>query len=154
MTITEPVQQPQIEGSESPTGREQDKSNKPTVSRRGLLGAAGAGLAGVAAGAAGGFVLASQDDAVEAQPNPGARTYPFYGERQAGIITPMQDRLHFAAFDLTTGSRTELVELLQDWTTAAERMTRGLGAGNLGPTSGPYGAPPDDTGEALSLIHI
>ena len=151
MTITEPVPQPKTEGSQSPTGRELDKPDKPAVSRRGLLGAAGVGLAGVAAGAAGGFVLAGQDDAVESQPNPGARTYPFYGERQAGIITPMQDRLHFAAFDVTTGSRTELVELLQDWTTAAERMTRWLGAGHLGPTSGPYGAPPDDTGEAIGL---
>ena len=141
MTITEPVQQPQTKGSESSTGRERDKR---AVSRRGLLGAAGAGLAGVAAGAAGGFALASSDDAPQAQPNPGERTYPFYGGRQAGIITPMQDRLHFAAFDVTTGSRTELVELLQDWTIAAERMTRGLGAGDLGPTSGPY----------LSLIHI
>ena len=30
-------------------------------------------------------------------------------------------------------------------------MTRGLGAGEFGPTSGPYGAPPDDTGEAIGL---
>jgi deferrochelatase/peroxidase EfeB len=148
VTITEPVQQPRTEGSESPTGREREK---PIVSRRGLLGAAGAGLAGVAAGAAGGFALASSDDGPQAQPNPGARTYPFYGEHQAGIITPMQDRLHLAAFDVTASSRTELVELLQDWTNAAERMTRGLGAGDLGPTSGPYGAPPDDTGEAIGL---
>ncbi|HWJ53900.1 MAG TPA: iron uptake transporter deferrochelatase/peroxidase subunit, partial [Propionibacteriaceae bacterium] len=122
-----------------------------SVSRRGLLGAAGAGLAGVAAGAAGGFALGRQESTPEATPNPGARTYPFHGVRQAGIITPMQDRLHFAAFDVTTSSRTELIELLQDWTKAAERMTRGLGAGEVGPTSGPYGAPPDDTGEAIGL---
>ena len=63
----------------------------------------------------------------------------------------MQDRLHFAAFDVITTSRDELIELLQDWTVAAERMTRGLGAGEAGPTSGPYGAPPDDTGEAIGL---
>jgi deferrochelatase/peroxidase EfeB len=130
-----------------PTERERKKS----VSRRGLLGAAGIGLAGVAAGAAGGLALAGQDETTEAPPNPGTRTYPFYGERQAGIITPMQDRLHFAAFDVTTTSRSALIELLQDWTSAAERMTRGLGAGDLGPTSGPYGAPPDDTGEAIGL---
>ena len=35
--------------------------------------------------------------------------------------------------------------------TAAARMTAGLGAGEFGPTSGPYGAPPDDTGEAIGL---
>ena len=41
----------------------------------------------------------------------------------------MQDRLHFAAFDVITESREELVQLLKDWTTAAARMTQGLGAG-------------------------
>ena len=30
-------------------------------------------------------------------------------------------------------------------------MTQGLAAGELGPTSGPYAAPPDDTGEAIGL---
>ena len=63
----------------------------------------------------------------------------------------MQDRMHFAAFDVITESREELVQLLKDWTTAAARMTQGLAAGELGPTSGPYAAPPDDTGEAIGL---
>ena len=52
----------------------------------------------------------------QAAPDPGARTYPFYGDHQAGIVTPAQDRLHFAAFDVTTDSRAELIGLLQDWT--------------------------------------
>lgn len=43
------------------------------------------------------------------------------------------------------------MQLLKDWTAAAARMTQGLGAGELGPTSGPYAAPPDDTGEAIGL---
>jgi len=59
--------------------------------------------------------------------------------------------LHFAALDVITDSREELVQLLKDWTIAAARMTQGLGAGEVGPTSGPYGAPPDDTGEAIGL---
>ena len=67
-------------------------------------------------GAAGGFALGSQESRPEAAPSPGARTYPFYGVRQAGIVTPMQDRLHFAAFDVITDSRDELIGLLQDWT--------------------------------------
>ncbi len=90
----------------------------------------------------------------EANPSPqsaGTRTYPFYGEHQAGILTPVQDRLHFAAFDVITDAREELAQLLKDWTAAAARMTQGLGAGELGPTSGPYAAPPDDTGEAIGL---
>jgi deferrochelatase/peroxidase EfeB len=107
-------------------------------------------MAGLAAGAAGGFALGSADTAPAPQAS-GTRTYPFYGEHQAGILTPVQDRLHFAAFDVITDSRAELVQLLKDWTTAAARMTQGLGAGEIGPTSGPYAAPPDDTGEAIGL---
>ena len=122
------------------------------VSRRGLLGAAGAGLAGLAVGAAAGYAAGSEESTpTAAAAAAGTRTYPFHGEHQAGILTPVQDRLHFAAFDVTTDSRAELVQLLKDWTAAAARMTMGLGAGEIGPTSGPYGAPPDDTGEAIGL---
>ncbi|WP_315095096.1 iron uptake transporter deferrochelatase/peroxidase subunit, partial [uncultured Cellulomonas sp.] len=80
-----------------------------------------------------------------------AGTYPFTGTHQAGIVTPAQDRLYLAAFDLTTTSRDELVELLRRWTTIAARLTQGLSAGPFGPASGPYDAPPDDTGEAADL---
>lgn len=120
------------------------------LSRRGLFGAAGAGAA-AAAGMAG---------AMHAQREPGtaagpAETTPqrhdFHGVHQSGIVTPAQDRLHFAAFDLTTSSRTALIALLQDWTDAAARMMAGHGAGEIGPTSGSYDAPPDDTGEAIGL---
>ena len=34
---------------------------------------------------------------------------PFHGAHQAGIATAVQDRLHFAAFDVTTDDRDELV---------------------------------------------
>jgi len=80
------------------------------------------------------------------------RTVPFFGARQAGITTAAQDRMHFAAFDVNPSStRADLVALLKDWTLAAARMTRGEGAGPIGPLSGPYDAPPDDTGEAIGL---
>jgi deferrochelatase/peroxidase EfeB len=59
--------------------------------------------------------------------------------------------LHFAAFDVITDSRSELAQLLKEWTVAAARMAQSLGAGEIGPTSGPYEAPPDDTGEAIGL---
>ncbi|HEY5847508.1 MAG TPA: iron uptake transporter deferrochelatase/peroxidase subunit [Microlunatus sp.] len=124
------------------------------VSRRGLLGVAGAGALGLGVGVAG-TVAVTQNRGVSSAPAAeapsGTRTYPFYGERQAGIVTPMQDRLHFAAFDVITDSREELIELLQDWTAAAARMTAAEPAGELGPTSGSYDAPPDDTGEAIGL---
>ena len=136
--------------AEAPTRSPEPQKERAAVSRRGLLGAAGAGLAGLAAGAAGGFALGNADTAPAPQTS-GTRTYPFYGEHQAGILTPVQDRLHFAAFDVITDSRAELVQLFKDWTAAAARMTQGFGAGELGPTSGPYAAPPDDTGEAIGL---
>ena len=87
--------------------------------------------------------------ALDAEPS---ATYPFYGAHQSGITTPAQDRLHFAAFDVAPGlDRAGLVDLLQDWTTAAARMTQGRPAGKYGPANGPADAPPDDTGEALDL---
>ena len=66
------------------------------LTRRGLLttaGAAGAGLGLGVAGYALGQERASDDEAE------GTGTVPFWGERQAGIVTTQQDRLFFAAFD-------------------------------------------------------
>jgi deferrochelatase/peroxidase EfeB len=53
----------------------------------------------------------------------GPAVVPFDGAHQAGIVTPAQDRLAFAAFDLTTTKRSDLVELLRTWTAAARLMT-------------------------------
>ena len=117
------------------------------VSRRGLVGG-GTAVAGVAAG----FVVAeAYADRGGGDAPPLATTYPFRGTHQAGIVTPAQDRLHFAAFDITTHSRAQLVALLKAWTLAAERMTQGQPAGPIGPTEGAPQAPPDDTGEAIGL---
>jgi deferrochelatase/peroxidase EfeB len=123
------------------------------VSRRAVLGAAGAGVAGIGLGAAAMVYADRRGVAAQGAPAPGPidRAYPFYGEHQAGIVTPAQDRLHFAAFDVITDDRDELIALLRDWTAAAARMTQGQDAGELGATSGPYDAPPDDTGEAIGL---
>lgn len=123
----------------------------PGLSRRALLGLGG----GLAAGVAAGFGLARATGAAQAAtPAPtSARpgTFAFTGAHQAGIVTPAQDRLYLAAFDVTTSSRDELVALLRRWTTIAARLTQGLSAGPYGPASGPYDAPPDDTGEAADL---
>ena len=66
---------------------------------------------------------------------PRRRTYPFTGAHQAGIVTPAQDRMYTAAFDLTTTSRDELIDLLRRWTTMSARLTAGLSAGPLGPAA-------------------
>lgn len=116
--------------------------------RRVLTGIGGAAVLAGAAGA-GGFVIAraGHDD----PPRP-SDTYPFYGSLQAGILTPAQDRMHFASFDLDPRtSRDGLIALLRDWTAAAARLTQGLEAGSIGATAGNYDAPPDDTGEAIGL---
>src|SRR3954467_6978131 len=121
----------------------------PHVSRRGLIGGT-AGVAGLAAGFAGGAWYGG--DRAATSDGHGARTaYPFRGAHQAGIVTPAQDRLHFAAFDVTTQSPEELLGLLRAWTSAAERLTQGRSAGPTGPTEGDYDLPPDDTGEAMGL---
>lgn len=117
------------------------------LSRRGLLGLAGAGAAGLALGGTGGALVASSI----ASGASGA-VYPFFGEHQAGITTPAQDRLHFATFDVAASATTgDLRELLSDWTYAASRMTQGLEVSESGAVGGSPLAPPDDTGEALGL---
>ncbi|MEC5150486.1 deferrochelatase/peroxidase EfeB [Cryobacterium psychrotolerans] len=120
------------------------------ISRRGLLGLAGAGVAGFGIGIAADRGV--QALAAAGAPAAGSTVYPFYQEHQAGIVTPAQDRLHFAAFDLTPGaSRADLISLLRDWTTAAAALTAGHDIGRYGAVDGPYDAPPEDTGEAFGL---
>ncbi|AXE85468.1 iron uptake transporter deferrochelatase/peroxidase subunit [Streptomyces sp. Go-475] len=115
-------------------------------SRRSLLGWGGAGLALGAAAAGGAVAMARAGD----DPGPAGAAIAFHGPHQAGIATPVQDRLHFAAFDVTTEDRAAFVRLLKDWTDAARRMTAGHPVGE-GAYGGLAEAPPDDTGEALGL---
>ncbi|MET1085758.1 MAG: iron uptake transporter deferrochelatase/peroxidase subunit [Arthrobacter sp.] len=122
-----------------------------TVSRRRLLTLAGAGGVGAAAGLTAGLLGRDAIPGSSAENQPDPETVPFYGERQSGITTPAQDRLHMAAFDVTTKDREELIRLLKDWTEAAAAMTAGREAGATGAVNGPYDAPPEDTGEALGL---
>jgi deferrochelatase/peroxidase EfeB len=118
------------------------------VSRRGLLGGTGAVGAGLLAGAMGGCAAGSAGGAGTAGPAASAAPVPFWGPHQAGIITPAQDRLAFGALDLAGGvTRSDLRDLLREWTRAAELMTRGRPAG---PSADPS-APPTDTGEAAGL---
>lgn len=116
--------------------------------RRTLFTAAGiGGVVGAAAGATG----ASAMDRLTA-PEPRQDVVPFRGEHQAGIETAAQDRMHTAAFDVTSTDRDELISLLKDWTRAIASMTAGEPVGGPeGATGGAYDAPPEDTGEALDL---
>ncbi|MGZ9276191.1 MAG: iron uptake transporter deferrochelatase/peroxidase subunit [Candidatus Limnocylindrales bacterium] len=127
----------------------------PRLSRRALLGAAAAGSAGFLAGRVSGAVFpppppdASQSDvAAPAAP----AVYPFFGGHQAGVSTPLQGHLYFAAFDLSERTiRADLGNLLRDWSAAAASMTHGQPV-RLPPAPGrDPDAPRDDTGEAQGL---
>ncbi|MEU4132597.1 iron uptake transporter deferrochelatase/peroxidase subunit [Streptomyces wuyuanensis] len=140
---------PELAGERTDTGAGVVEATA-APSRRALLGWGGAGLA-LGAAAAGGTVaaVAAGGDRTAPAAATGAAV-PFHGAHQAGIATAVQDRLHFASFDVKTRDRAELVRLLQDWTRAAESMTAGNTVGE-GAYGGLAEAPPDDTGEALGL---
>ncbi|MEU6501123.1 iron uptake transporter deferrochelatase/peroxidase subunit [Streptomyces californicus] len=124
-----------------------DQPQSAAFSRRAVLGWGGAGLALGAAAAGGAAAVAGSGQ--DSSPS-GDGTVAFHGPHQAGIATPVQDRLHFAAFDVKTSERTRLIRVLKEWTRAAERMTAGHAVGD-GAYGGMPEAPPDDTGEALGL---
>ncbi|MWB97177.1 iron uptake transporter deferrochelatase/peroxidase subunit [Agromyces seonyuensis] len=125
---------------------------RPGITRRGLFGLVGVGTAGLAVGAAAAVGTAAAVDAATAEGDGSGGVHPFYGEHQGGIVTPAQDRLHFAAFDVSsTLDRDGLVGLLQDWSAAAVLLTQGLEIGEGGAVGGSDYAPPSDTGEALGL---
>ena len=125
-----------------------DSTRVVGLSRRGMLAWSGATAGALGVGLAGGFAIGRSGRAVGAG-DPESLEYPFHGEHQAGIITPAQEQMHFAAFDVREGqTRADLVELLQDWTYAAHRMTLGLPVAAAGAFDGSPLDPPADTGEA------
>ncbi|MCI3270146.1 iron uptake transporter deferrochelatase/peroxidase subunit [Streptomyces cylindrosporus] len=137
MTDTQEAATPEAADSQAP-------------SRRSLLGWGGAGLALGAAAAGGAVAMARVGNDVDPTAAETGAAVAFHGANQAGIATPVQDRLHFAAFDVQTDDRAEFVRMLKDWTAAARRMTAGKAVGE-GAYGGLAEAPPDDTGEALGL---
>ncbi|RPE42524.1 dye decolorizing peroxidase [Streptomyces sp. Ag109_O5-1] len=106
---------------------EEDQSAPPAggVSRRALLGSAGAtGLVLGAAGAGVGYAAAP------AQATPlssvGSGRAMFHGKHQPGITEGLQARGHLVAFDLAAGAgRTEAAALLRRWSTTAGRLMAG-----------------------------
>ncbi|MFF9981972.1 iron uptake transporter deferrochelatase/peroxidase subunit [Streptomyces erythrochromogenes] len=151
MTESQPAaEQPQqaAGASAAPSAAAPAADPAAAPSRRAVLGWGGAGLA-LGAAAAGGAAVAfgGGSDMVSASAAGGA--VPFHGEHQAGIASAVQDRLHFAAFDVKTKDRAQLVALLKEWTAAARLMTAGLPVGDV--YEGLPEAPPTDTGEALGL---
>jgi deferrochelatase/peroxidase EfeB len=112
--------------------------------RRGFLRSAGlTGLGASALGAAS-LTAAAGPAAASATSDTGG-VVPFYGTHQAGIATPTQNYLQFAALDVVGNSVADLRKLLKTWTEAAARMSRGDAIGSMQTGT----RPPVDTGEAV-----
>jgi len=114
------------------------------VDRRSFLtGAGGAGI-GLGLGALLGETQSAAVSPAAAADQPAI--VPFWGPHQAGIATPAQDHLHFAAFDLVTSRRQDLTDLLATWTATAAALSVGDPGGTI---DDDLLRPPGDTGEAL-----
>jgi len=143
------------------------------TSRRGFL-AVTAGVVAAAGTGLGAAVPAAAVDETKADPGPAApgrkEIEPFWGLHQGGIATPAQQHSYFAAFDLTTSRREDVIALLRSWTSAAARMAAGETAQPLEDGLNPVGSDSDaktkgyddeekrdprtmaaDSGEALEL---
>jgi deferrochelatase/peroxidase EfeB len=124
------------------------KHAKPgVVSRRNFLKGTATGAAGtVVAGAAGAAVLgAAEASAATATAAPVSGTsYPFYGARQSGILTPAplekQAACCVAALDVTVGTKSGLASLMATLTSAAATVAIGGPPPYLG-----VGQPPADS---------
>lgn len=125
--------------------RDPNDSSGRGVTRRGALAGAamfglGAGLDRALGSAGGGGERGTASQSAE--------PVAFYGKHQAGIGTPAQEFVNFAAFDLTSDSSDDLRSLLQEWSQAAAGLTvgRSYESGSTSPAQ-----PPADTGEAIGL---
>jgi deferrochelatase/peroxidase EfeB len=100
------------------------ESNLRDASRRGFLQSAG--LLAAVAGTA--LAPATSAEAHKTQVRQSTRTddiEPFHGARQGGILTPRQRHSYFAALDLDTTKRDDLITMLRGWTEASATLTRG-----------------------------
>lgn len=113
---------------EGASGNSRNGTPKDGVSRRALLGTAGAtGLVLGAAGGAVGYAAAPS----EATPltSLGADMAMFHGKHQPGITEGLQAKGHLVAFDLAPGAgRREAAALLRRWSATAERFMAGEAA--------------------------
>jgi len=138
------------------TGNRANKK-KLELSRRELLKMAGIGGVGLLLGSvAGGSLLGAKGIAKaltgssdSSRADSGQDCIPFYDSVQAGIVTPAQDFICFASFDLVVSQIADVRKLFRQWTEAAALMT----AGNpVGEESSNVLLPPKDTGEAAGLL--
>ncbi|WP_445402716.1 iron uptake transporter deferrochelatase/peroxidase subunit [Streptomyces sp. LE64] len=112
--------------TDTSTPRSAEAPGPSGVTRRRLLGTAGATALG-ATGAGAGYALARSGEP-EGTPlsSVGADTAMFHGKHQPGITTALHSRGHLIAFDLAPGAgRREAAALLRRWSATAERLMAG-----------------------------
>jgi deferrochelatase/peroxidase EfeB len=112
----------------------------PRFSRRHFIGAA-SGLAAIGSE----FDARAQAAMTDAS---SGQVEPFWGLHQAGIVTPAQRHTCFAAFDVLTSQRGELVDLLGRWTAAAATLSTGQPVEAAGYDAD---APAPDSGDLVGL---
>jgi deferrochelatase/peroxidase EfeB len=133
----------------------EDPINTPErPTRRGFLKAGSAAVAAGATLGAGLVAPGAAHAAVDAKKHaattdPMLAVEPFYGEHQGGIVTPQQAHTYVAAFDLTTTSREDVINLLKQWTESAARMTQAHPAASLDGTGDDH--PAVDSGDVLGM---
>lgn len=118
-----------------PKDPEPQERSGPVVSRRAAL--ATATLTAAVGAGAGAAIASGRGDEGAGGEAASRGVEPFYGERQAGIATPMQGHALFAAFDLAasdfasgealdaTGVAANLEALLKDWSAVAAALAAG-----------------------------
>ena len=116
--------------SEPRTPQETPASQEGGLSRRALLGTAGAtGLVlGAGAGAGVGYAAAPSEETPLS--SVGSGEVVFHVKHQPGILQGLQAKGHVLAFDLAAGAgRTEAAALLRRWSRTAERLMAGETSG-------------------------
>ncbi|MFF8975653.1 iron uptake transporter deferrochelatase/peroxidase subunit [Streptomyces cellulosae] len=116
---------PSLSQTRAPEEEPRAESTASGISRRRLLGTAGA--TGLVLGAAGGAVgYASAPSGATPLTSIGATKVPFHVKHQPGITDPLQSRGHLLAFDLAPGAgRKEAAALLRRWSDTARRLMAG-----------------------------
>ena len=128
------------------------ENKKLRPSRRGFLAAAGGLVAAAGTGLAVAAPLPEKRGMAPAHEDNRSLVEPFWGAHQSGITTPSQRHTYFAAFDLTTAKRDDVVKTLKVWTEGAARMTDGKPAVAADYDAGASdGAVTGDSGDVLEL---
>ncbi|MGW0865597.1 iron uptake transporter deferrochelatase/peroxidase subunit [Streptomyces sp. NPDC002611] len=112
-------------------GETEAASAREGISRRRMLGTAGAtGLVLGTAGAAGGYAAAPSEAAAPLT-SLGTDRAMLHGKHQPGITEALQARGHVVAFDLAAGAgRKEAAALLRRWSETARRLMAGEPSGH------------------------